>query len=125
MKKNPRSVSKHFLSLKDFPGFSAENLKDLENYYAAQLHAHEAPERRVGWKTAESQRVRFEALTRVAPLKNSKILDVGCGLGAFWGYLKEQEIPVKYTGVDLFPGVISEAKKIYPEAKFEARPLIR
>jgi len=125
MKKRPSVLPKHHFTLKDFPGFSAKDLKDLERYYAEQLHGHEAPERRVGWKTAESQRVRFEALTRVAPLKHSKVLDVGCGLGAFSGYLKDQEIPVKYTGVDLFPGVISEAKKIYPDARFEARPILR
>jgi SAM-dependent methyltransferase len=112
------------LCLEDFPGFSEKNLSDLEKYYKTQLHQHHEPEKRVGWKTIESQRVRFEALTWVAPMKKSKILDVGCGLGAFWGYLKEQEIPVHYTGIDLFPNVIQEAKKLYPDAHFEARHLL-
>jgi SAM-dependent methyltransferase len=115
---------KSHLKLEDFPGFSQKNLNDLEKYYHNQLHQHEAPEKRVGWKTIESQRVRFEALTWVAPMKQAKILDVGCGLGAFWGYLKEQEVPVKYTGIDLFPNVIQEAKKIYPDARFEARQIL-
>jgi len=115
---------KSHLKLENFPGFSQKNLTDLEKYYHQQLHQHEAPEKRVGWKTIESQRVRFEALTWVAPMKRAKILDVGCGLGAFWGYLKEQEVPVKYTGIDLFPNVIQEAKKIYPDARFEARNLL-
>jgi SAM-dependent methyltransferase len=114
-----------FLQLEDFPGFSQKNLKDLEKYYQNQLRQNHEPEKRVGWKTAESQRVRFEALTWVAPLKGSKILDVGCGLGAFWGYLKEQEISVKYTGIDLFPEVIQEAKKLYPDARFAARQILR
>lgn len=120
----PAKNSKIRFTLNDFPGFSAEDLTRLENYYASELSRHEAPEKRVGWRTMESQRIRFETLTWVAPLKQSKILDVGCGLGAFWGYLKQQEIPVDYTGVDLFPNVIQEAKKIYPDARFEARSLL-
>jgi SAM-dependent methyltransferase len=110
--------------LKDFPGFSASDLRRLEIYYASQLTEHDSPERRVGWQTAKSQEVRFEALASVGPLRNAKILDVGCGLGAFWGYLRSQRIPVRYRGVDLFPNVIQEAKKLYPEARFEARNLL-
>ena len=68
--------------------------------------------------------MRFEALTWVAPMKQAKILDVGCGLGAYWGYLKDQEVRVKYTGIDLFPNVIQEAKTIYPDARFEVRNLL-
>jgi len=109
----------------DFPGFSPKNLKDLETYYQTQLRLHEAPEKKVGWKTLESQRVRFEALTWVAPLKRHKVLDVGCGVGAFWAYLREQEIDVKYTGVDLFPEVITEAKKLHPKGRFAVRNILR
>ncbi len=119
----PRSTPR--LKPKDFPGFSSQDLQDLEKYYQTQLRTHDAPEKKVGWKTLESQRVRFEMLTWIAPLKRSKILDIGCGLGAFWGYLKEQEIPVRYTGVDLFPEGIREAKKLHPDARFFARNILK
>lgn len=111
-------------SLEDFPGFSTRDLKALELYYASQLVRHDAPERKVGWQTAESQRVRFEALAIVGPLENTRILDVGCGLGAFFAYLKEKKLKVDYTGVDLFPGVIREAKQLYPEGKFQVRNIL-
>jgi SAM-dependent methyltransferase len=120
MKKNIPS-----LRLEDFPGFSPKNLKDLEKYYQTQLLRHETPEKKVGWKTLESQRVRFEMLTWVAPLKRAKILDIGCGLGGFWAYLKEQEVPVRYTGVDLIPEMIEEAKALHPDAHFSARNILR
>ncbi len=110
--------------LKDFPGFSAKDLSALERYYHSQLTGHSAPEKRVGWQTPESQRIRFEALTAVGSLLGAKILDIGCGLGAFWGYLRERDIAVDYTGVDLFFDVIREAKKLYPDAKFEARRIL-
>jgi SAM-dependent methyltransferase len=123
---NKKSKEGHSISLrlKDFPGFSQKDLKDLKKYYQSQLRAHLEPEKRVGWNTAESQRVRFEEFTRIGSLKGSKILDIGCGLGAFWGYLKEKKITAKYTGIDLFPEVIQEAQKLYPEAKFEVRHIL-
>ena len=107
------------LSLKDFPGFSAQDLLNLKRYYQDQLRDYEAPEKRVGWNTVQSQRVRFEALASVGPLRGARILDIGCGLGAFWGFLKEKNLAVDYTGVDLFPDMIREAQRLYPEAKFE------
>jgi SAM-dependent methyltransferase len=109
--------------LKDFPGFSRKDLLALEHYYRTQLEGHQSPEKRVGWNTVQSQQVRFEALAGVGNLKGAKILDVGCGLGAFWGYLRKKKIRAHYTGVDLFPNVIEEAQKIYPEARFERRVL--
>ena len=125
--KNGRSPRKHLhphFHLKDFPGFSAKDLLALERYYHAQLTGEKTPEKRVGWRTSQSQRVRFEALCAVGPLRGARILDIGCGLGAFWGYLKEKEIPVDYMGVDLFPNVVREARKIHPEARFQVRRLI-
>ena len=96
----------------------------LERYYRSQLKGHQAPEKRVGWNSAQSQRVRFEALASVGPLKGAQVLDIGCGLGGFWGYLKGKRLKADYTGVDLFPNVIREARKLYPEARFEARRLL-
>lgn len=114
-----------FFKLKDFPGFSRKDLTALEDYYRSQLEGHAAPEKRVGWNSAKSQEVRFEALTGVGNLKGAKVLDVGCGLGAFFGYLKKQRVRADYTGVDLFPNVIEEAKKLHPGARFEARVLLK
>jgi SAM-dependent methyltransferase len=108
-------------SPKDFPGFSKRDFKALELYYSRQLARHQEPEKRVGWQTAESQRVRFETFCQVGPLARAKILDVGCGLGAFFGYLREKRIRTDYTGVDLFPGLIREAKRAYPKTPFEVR----
>ena len=65
----------------------------------------------------------FEALAGVGQLDGAKVLDVGCGLGAFWGFLKRGKIKAHYTGIDLFPNVIEEARKLYPEAAFENRVL--
>lgn len=127
MKKPPHRILPHLhphFHLKDFPGFSSRDLLGLERYYRFQLNSHAAPEKRVGWNNAHSQRVRFEALCEVGPLKGAKILDIGCGLGGFWGYLRKKKVKVDYTGVDLFPNVIREARKLYPDAKFQVRRIL-
>ncbi len=110
--------------LKDFPGFSPRDLCNLQRYYSTQRARHFAPEKRVGWQTAESQRVRFETMASIEPLQGMKILDLGCGLGGFYTFLKERGIKLDYWGVDLFPPVIAEAKSHHPEARFEARVLL-
>jgi SAM-dependent methyltransferase len=111
-------------SPEDFPGFSVRDLRALEVYYASQLARHDAPEKKVGWQTPESQRSRFEALAAVGPLEGTRVLDVGCGLGAFYGYLSQKGIRADYQGVDLFPAVIREAKRAHPQAKFEVRNVL-
>jgi SAM-dependent methyltransferase len=110
--------------VKDFPGFSLNDLKNLERYYSDQRTRHVLPEKRVGWLTAESQKVRFEALASVGPLAGKKVLDIGCGLGGFYGFLKEQGIGVDYWGVDLFPPIIEDARKHHPGVHFESRVLL-
>jgi SAM-dependent methyltransferase len=121
--KAPSSSSLSFQA-RYFPGFSARDLKALRDYYAAQLSGQSSPEKKVGWQTAQSQRVRFEALASLGSLKGKRILDVGCGLGAFWTYLQKQGVRAHYTGVDLFPPVIAEAKALHPEACFEVRNIL-
>jgi SAM-dependent methyltransferase len=110
--------------LRDFPGFSEKNLSDFVRYYDSQMIKHHAPEKRVGWNSVDSQNIRFETFISAAPLHRRKVLDVGCGLGAFWAYLKKGRIKPRYTGVDIFPKVVQEARRTHPGAKFEVRNIL-
>ena len=42
---------------------------------------------RVGWGSTDSQDKRFSVLTEIGDLDNRTILDVGCGLGAYFDYI--------------------------------------
>ena len=70
------------------------------------------------WGDAASQQKRFGVLIDHVPLAGKTLLDVGCGLGDLWGVLKERDIPVRYTGVDLIEKMIAAAREQHPDAEF-------
>ncbi len=107
-----------------FPGFSPGDLSRFRGYYKRQAARGAANARRVGWANSESQKVRFEVFASLAPIAGKKILDVGCGLGAFALFLKDRGIEPDYRGVDLFPGYIREARRAVPWGAFEVRHLL-
>lgn len=69
------------------------------------------------------QSLRFEILCQIGDLTNSSLLDVGCGFGDLYGYLKFRKTPVKYLGVDINDTSIKIAEKIYPKIKAEVRDI--
>lgn len=76
--------------------------------------SHEA----LNWGSRASQQLRFRILSEIAPLSGKRILDVGCGLGDFVGWLSENRIEVDYTGVDITAELVVEARKIHPGRTF-------
>jgi hypothetical protein len=61
------------------------------------------------WESPRTQRLRFEALTRVCDFAGKSILDVGCGRADLLDYLRERGIePEHYTGLEAV-GPLAEA----------------
>lgn len=71
----------------------------------------------VRW-TREGQKMHYEAMLDIGDIRESKILDFGCGKGDFYGFLKDRNIKVKYTGIDINENLISLARKKYPGIDF-------
>jgi SAM-dependent methyltransferase len=69
----------------------------------------------LGW-TKGKQEIRFNTLTQIGNFSNSSILDVGCGFGDLYGFLKKRGLTFDYTGVDLNSALISIGHKKYPDA---------
>jgi len=90
------------------------------------IHRHYEPRIQIGrenydildWSDARSQRARFEVLADRVDLAGRSLLDVGCGLGDLWAFLKERGLPVRYTGVDLVARMVQEARRRQPDATF-------
>ena len=71
------------------------------------------------WNSRKSQEERFHMLSGVGSLEHARILDVGCGFGDFFDFLKAQSIEVTYTGIDVQPDILEEAKRRNPENTFQ------
>ena len=74
--------------------------------------------KRVGWSSADSQEKRFRVLTEIGVLDNDTILDVGCGLGAYFDYIHNAYPNLSYTGVDINPNMIQEAQQKHSDIEF-------
>ncbi len=64
------------------------------------------------------EKTRFQVLTEVGDLRHKTVLDLGCGLGYLYPYLRDAGIPVNYIGVDLNPHFIEICARKYPECRF-------
>lgn len=54
----------------------------------------------LGWKNEDSQQQRFHELSQIGDLAGRTVLDVGCGHGDLYPYLKQQHGDFHYTGLD-------------------------
>jgi len=72
----------------------------------------------VDWASAEAQQARFAVLADNVPLEGRTLLDVGCGLGDLWAYLKKRGISADYCGVDLLAEMTASATAQNPDARF-------
>jgi len=98
--------------------------KKILQYYDELFEQYGYSPQSVGWGNREGrQGLRFDVLCQIGDLKNSSVLDLGCGFGDLYGYLKHKKIPINYLGVDINPNLINIGKKIYPYAKFQVRDI--
>lgn len=96
-------------------------VQSLIEFYDRNVQEYRNDIRSVAWGSRESQETRFEALSQIGNLEDRAILDVGCGLGDFYGWLKGRYSRIRYTGIDISPLMIEVALSNYPGAKFETK----
>jgi SAM-dependent methyltransferase len=71
-----------------------------------------------------AQRMRFEVFLRVHDVRGCSLLDVGCGVGDFYGRLMGSGVECRYHGVDLAPAMIARARERFPLGMFELRDIV-
>lgn len=75
----------------------------------------------LGWRDAAQQRLRFEVLLGIGDCTGCDVLDIGCGFGDLYDFIRERGAAnVRFTGTDLNPALIEAAKRRYPDASFHA-----
>ncbi|MBM64678.1 MAG: SAM-dependent methyltransferase [Myxococcales bacterium] len=87
---------------------------DVKQHYKELFEAHGNSAKAVQWGDQESQYNRFEVLAQVAP-KLGSVVDVGCGLGHLYTYLRAREPDLRYTGLDFVPEFIQSARAQFAE----------
>jgi SAM-dependent methyltransferase len=68
--------------------------------------------------TEERRKMRFSILKEIGVSNGDSVLDLGCGFGDLYQYFKDEGIEVKYTGIDINPELIENAKIKFPNAEF-------
>ena len=86
--------------------------------YSEQLQSHGTNVCALGWSSERTQQKRFEVLASLLRLENASVLDVGCGFGDLFHWLKCRGFGGSYTGVDLTGDMVGAAREKYPAARF-------
>lgn len=69
---------------------------------------------------AGKQFIRHSVHASMFDLHGKHILDVGCGIGMFYEYLKSLPIELgSYTGLDIVPAFLESNRLRFPEARFD------
>ncbi len=96
----------------------------VERYSKRYLVHGESP-LTVGWGSSEQQQYRFARALECADFAARTVLDVGCGFGDFFAFLRTRRVPIgKYVGIDINPEFIAVATKKYASAEFACASLI-
>ena len=93
--------------------------KKIVEFYSGLIKQYGFDTRSLDWGSRESQESRFEILCGIADLRSKGVLDLGCGLANLREYLGERNILVQYTGYDLTPEMIVNARQRFPEDHFK------
>lgn len=72
------------------------------------------------WLSEDDQYERFAVAIGILPNLSGEysVLDVGCGTGDLYPFLKTRNKGISYTGVDISTAMIEKAKQKWPKANF-------
>ncbi len=107
-----------------------ELLDRLEKYfqdrYSQKFANFGIDARTLGWDKITSQWTRFAMAYECLNWQGKKVLDIGCGLGDFYGFLREKHSLQldSYYGFDINPELINACRSRFPDTFFEVRNIL-
>jgi hypothetical protein len=81
----------------------------MSGYYDELRTAPDAA-RRVGWRHAIEQAYRFEVVLDLVGVTRGRVLDVGCGLGAFRRYFSDRGFGHSWVGIEREPEFVEQCE---------------
>ena len=89
----------------------------VKGFYEKLLEKYGYSIKSLDYRSETSQKTRFDIITQVGINDDCSLLDVGCGFGDYFNYLKQRGIKnVKYNGIDLTDKIVNVAKEKNPLA---------
>jgi SAM-dependent methyltransferase len=92
--------------------------KHIHDHYEPRIVPGRASHEVHDWADAASQEARYRVLADNVPLDGKSLLDVGCGLGDLFGFLRSRGVAVRYVGVDIVAKMADAARRRFPEGRF-------
>jgi SAM-dependent methyltransferase len=92
-------------------------LQEVAAYYASKLDLHGATPPGVDWKDAESHQRRHRQVLRLLDdSPDASIIDIGCGFGDFYRFLRAAGHHGRFVGYDIAPSMIAMARELHGQA---------
>jgi SAM-dependent methyltransferase len=92
---------------------------EIKNQYQKRFAKYGVSPKSLYWKGRGAAHQRFRQFWAEIDFNNKSVLDVGCGFGEFGKFLVKRYKNVSYTGIDIVPEFINEAKKNLPDLNFD------
>ena len=88
----------------------------IKKFYHNLIEKYGDSPRSLDHRSKDGQKIRFDIITQIGIKNNCSILDVGCGFGDYFNYLKNRGINVEYCGIDLTDKIVETARRKNPDA---------
>src|SRR3989344_8669342 len=96
-----------------------KDIKKVKQHFQDNYEKHGVAPEALSWKGNGAAHQRFRQVWAEIDFNDKSVLDIGCGFGEMGRFLTKRYENVDYTGVDIVPEFITEARKQNPGLKFE------
>lgn len=98
----------------------------VKGFYRSQLERFGTDDiKGMGWHDEGEYLKRFDLACSVINPDGKSILDVGCGFGGLFGFLRSKGLHSKrYLGVDILPEMVMAARQKNPDAEFSVMDIL-
>ena len=84
----------------------------VKDFFNKLVEKHGYSPKSLAYSGEKSQKIKFNIVTEVGIEDNCSVLDVGCGFGDYFNYLKQKGVKnVKYCGIDISNKIVDFAKE--------------
>jgi ubiquinone/menaquinone biosynthesis C-methylase UbiE len=105
-------------------------LAQIDNniFYSRVISKFGLSSKGVHWSSRQNQYKRFEVLTGFIDenIKDSFIIDAGCGMGEYYKYLKQnRKLPKRYIGIDCEDSMVNISRIRLPKIEFYKKNILK